>query len=159
MPAKKNWKDLISVDSDTQCWEWTGALSEKGRPALGGRPVHRLVYKELRGDVPPVLHHECRNILCVNPDHMHGYQSNSEHVTNEHTEGRFKPGQKPWSTGKRISPYPSMVEPSGRIRSTITITCEGCGTQVTKRRDRPGKFCGLDCALTNARAHRKYHDK
>lgn len=150
MPAKKNWRDLVEEDANG-CWIWQGALGHHGRPQLGGRKIHRVIYGELIGPPAPVLHHVCRNILCVNPAHLKGYSSNAEHVRAEHDEGRFPKGHKPWQTGLRISPYPFTVEPSGRVRSVVDVTCIRCGKTVQRRRDRAGKFCGIHCALANAR--------
>lgn len=57
------------------CWQWEGATSEgyatlrrKGRTYL----VHRLVYEEVTGPIPPgrQIDHLCRNRSCLNPAHM-----------------------------------------------------------------------------------------
>lgn len=68
---------LISVPEERwRCWEWLGYRTKKGygRCVRGGRRwrVHRLVWTELRGEIPAgmVIDHLCRNPACCNPDHM-----------------------------------------------------------------------------------------
>jgi hypothetical protein len=71
------WK-RIAVDSGG-CWVWTGGCNRAGygRTTHGdGRtrytPVHRLVYKTVKGQIPDGLEldHLCRNPPCCNPDHL-----------------------------------------------------------------------------------------
>ena len=58
------------------CWEWTGALQGKGYGhfSVGRKKVaaHRWYYEQVRGEVPTgfELDHKCRNLKCVNPDHL-----------------------------------------------------------------------------------------
>jgi hypothetical protein len=58
------------------CWVWTGYTSKKGYGQVGVdrdvRPVHRVVYEHLVGEIPAGLEldHLCRNRACCNPDHL-----------------------------------------------------------------------------------------
>lgn len=58
------------------CWEWTGARNGKGYGVLGiGQSlvlVHRWVYEDLVGPIPPglVLDHHCLATSCANPEHV-----------------------------------------------------------------------------------------
>jgi len=61
------------------CWNWTGTTAGAGRYFYGrtswkGKTyqAHRWVYEMLVGLIPDGLEldHLCRNILCVNPDHL-----------------------------------------------------------------------------------------
>lgn len=59
------------------CWLWTGGRTGQGYGMLrpdGLRQVlaHRHVYELLRGPIPQdrELDHLCRNVACVNPDHL-----------------------------------------------------------------------------------------
>ena len=65
----------------TPCWLWTGSTSgQNGRGAnyprmnLNGRTVatHLVMYTHFFGYIPGnrTVDHECRNRLCVNPDHL-----------------------------------------------------------------------------------------
>jgi hypothetical protein len=58
------------------CWIWLGKISGRG---YGSFPVgkmnyaaHRIYYEKAKGEIPEglVLDHLCRNIKCVNPDHL-----------------------------------------------------------------------------------------
>lgn len=61
----------------SSCWEWRGAFHPNGygrfclRKSVSA-PAHRHVYELLVAPVPKplVMDHLCRNIRCVNPDHL-----------------------------------------------------------------------------------------
>jgi hypothetical protein len=152
---KYDYRDMISVDDDG-CWAWLGAYHD-GRPTWGGRKAHRRVYHEVVGSVPPVLHHRCRNRKCVNPAHMQGFDTQTEHMQ-EHPDnpGFFQKGGRPWSAGRVLIDGPYVV--SGKQRRRLyPITCEVCGEASLNRR-RDGKFCSVRCSLTNARSKRARKD-
>jgi hypothetical protein len=79
------------------CWNWTASTDGKGygQVALGrnggkqrlGR-AHRVVYELLVGPIPEglTLDHLCKNIICVNPDHL-------EPVTMGENVRRAEPGR------------------------------------------------------------------
>jgi hypothetical protein len=66
---------LNSVDYGP-CWLWQGTTNGVGygQISVNGRHqyVHRAVYTELRGPIPPglVLDHTCGQTLCFRPDHL-----------------------------------------------------------------------------------------
>jgi len=72
---------------DGDCWLWHGTLRQGyGVIGVGGRTgkvwqAHRLMYELVRGQVPDglVLHHECHERRCVNPDHLSAI-TRREHV-------------------------------------------------------------------------------
>jgi len=62
--------------NSSMCWEWTAAIGADGYGVfrMGGKlyRAHRASYILFRGEIPVGLHidHLCRNILCVNPEHL-----------------------------------------------------------------------------------------
>ena len=73
------FNDKISHTDDNGCHVWGGAANSRGYGcfAWGGKGksvlAHRWAYEHLGGnDIPEglVIDHECRNRLCVNPEHM-----------------------------------------------------------------------------------------
>ena len=68
--------DKVNVGSDTECWEWEGAITGHGYGNFSGFGrywgAHRLSYIFEYGEVEEGLHidHLCRNRSCVNPLHL-----------------------------------------------------------------------------------------
>jgi hypothetical protein len=65
------------LDRATGCWNWMWARYSDGygmaaMPGNTTRQAHRVVYERFRGPIPGGmdLDHLCRNIRCVNPDHL-----------------------------------------------------------------------------------------
>jgi hypothetical protein len=82
----------FTVNLETGCWNWNGALNEdgygqisvtSGRCASGVTTIkaHRLFYVNHTGPLLPteVIDHKCRNVQCVNPEHLEAV-SNAENV-------------------------------------------------------------------------------
>lgn len=59
-----------------ECLVWVGAKTSKGYGCIksksGTRLTHRIVYKEIHGDIPDNIDvcHKCDNPSCCNPDHL-----------------------------------------------------------------------------------------
>jgi len=66
----------ISINDVTGCWNWTGALDEKGYGLMSVKKrtkrVHRMAYEFYRGPIPEGLFvcHKCDNPKCFNPAHL-----------------------------------------------------------------------------------------
>lgn len=79
--------------ADGDCWRWTGPFFQHGYGLffVNGRSclAHRVVYELFHGLVPPDLEldHLCRNIWCVNPEHL-------EPVTHTENMRRSRPAIK-----------------------------------------------------------------
>ena len=72
-------------DPKTECWNWNGSTTGKGRWRYGALNVsfdelniqrgirsHRLSYMIFKGDIPKgmLVLHKCDNTLCCNPEHL-----------------------------------------------------------------------------------------
>lgn len=77
-----------TVDPETGCWVWTGAKGAGGYGRVAGRAAHRMMYELMVGPIPPRchVHHICRNVLCVNPDHLEVLTS-AEHASLHRASG------------------------------------------------------------------------
>jgi hypothetical protein len=66
----------LTVNDESGCWEFTGALRRDGYAMLGwhGRKhyVHRISYQLFVGPIPDglTIDHLCRNKACANPQHL-----------------------------------------------------------------------------------------
>lgn len=72
----------VKITTPDECWIYTGAVNKAGYGSLtiGSRTdrtrqaigAHRLSYFLERGEIPDglVIHHDCRNTSCVNPNHL-----------------------------------------------------------------------------------------
>lgn len=95
-------KDFWSyVNKTGTCWLWIGAVGNHGYGVFSQYSVdilaHRYSFMNLGGVIPKgkILHHKCRNTLCVNPEHL-------EITTREdHSDSCIAPGM-PWNTKKRL---------------------------------------------------------
>ena len=60
------------VDSSGVCWEWNSGVNEKGYGRFDQSYAHRWAYQFLVAPIPAdmTIDHLCRNIICVNPDHL-----------------------------------------------------------------------------------------
>lgn len=61
--------------SGSDCWLWTGCLTERGYGLFwlrGNVRAHRFSYETFVGPIPDglVIDHLCRTRACVNPDHL-----------------------------------------------------------------------------------------
>jgi hypothetical protein len=69
------WKKVL-VKSDSECWEWIGAISQKGYGRFwyskhNYKFSHRYSYNIVETlDENMVIDHKCRNRRCVNPNHL-----------------------------------------------------------------------------------------
>lgn len=74
-PVRRFWF-YVRKDTTSDCWAWTGYLDDDGYGRIwdGQRRqrAHRFSYELHVGPIPDglVIDHLCRNILCVNPDHL-----------------------------------------------------------------------------------------
>jgi hypothetical protein len=75
-PVEDRFWTYVHIIHPFGCWWWTGATANRGYSSFRyegrSQPAHRVAWKLLVGPIPDgmELDHRCRNVLCVNPDHM-----------------------------------------------------------------------------------------
>lgn len=78
-PLRKGGKPAVSVDSETGCWIWQGALTSKGYPQRrtdkNQELVHRAVFEFCTRplEAGEQVHHRCERKSCVNPAHLEAH--------------------------------------------------------------------------------------
>jgi len=91
---QKSALEVFRTNSDRSsgaCWRWTGPVTEYGYGRLmaegQSRMAHRFSYEHFVRTLTggEVVHHSCKNKLCVNPEHLHAMTA-VEHI---HLEARF----------------------------------------------------------------------
>jgi len=86
--------EKYAINSETECWEWTGATSRGYgyiRPQRERKNVRatRFSFEEFVGPIPDgmLVLHACHNSRCVNPAHLH-LGTHAENMAEMKTAGR-----------------------------------------------------------------------
>jgi len=112
------------------CWEWIGARSGGGygyvRWEGRAQRAHRVVWSLLRGAVPRELDHLCRNVACVNPNHLEG-------VTHRENMLRGK-GVASTNARKTACPAGHTYTQENLVRDT-SRRCKECHRMKERRRN------------------------
>ena len=112
---------FYSVDPESDCWLWSGALSAQGRYptfTLGGETVyaHRFIFAQAYGPIPAEhdIHHTCRQRRCVNPTHLRAI-THPEHMALHRDERQAE--------RTRLIPIAAALLQSGRSYEQVrTVT-------------------------------------
>lgn len=138
------------------CWQWIGALSSEGygRSKSEGKRVgvHRLVWRLLRGNNPPLLHHMCSDKACCNPEHLEPLKNHKEHA--QRHKGR------PWT--QRPRPPQEYCNRGIHLMSETGVSwggqryCKICRNNARKAR----RWKDLEASLAKERSkQRKWREK
>jgi hypothetical protein len=79
---------------DTACLKWKGTHRVDGRPIRGKLYVYQLAYEIKHGPLKRglILHHRCKNVWCINPDHLEP-MTQSQHMREHGFGGDAHVGQ------------------------------------------------------------------
>jgi hypothetical protein len=118
------------VDTDGECWLWTGALNRCGygevRAFAKKQSAHRVAWEITNGSIPEAQHvlHRCDTPACVNPDHLF-LGSHTDNMRDMSRKGRSGPTNHPERmargdrNGARL--YPERM-PRGEQNSSSKLT-------------------------------------
>lgn len=118
------------VDTAGPCWERRDGINDQGYGRFYAGPgapqkdvyAHRWAYEHLVGPIPEglTLDHLCRNLICVNPDHL-------DPVTVGENARRM--GQRIWcASGRHRLDETAIVRPTGKRY------CGECGRERSRKR-------------------------
>ncbi|WP_084779743.1 HNH endonuclease signature motif containing protein [Planobispora rosea] len=134
--SKRFW---AFVDASGDCWEWTGGRQSRGYGHFSvTRDVrhlaHRFAYEDLVGPIPEgfQIDHLCRNVLCVNPDHL-------EAVTQQENIARSN-GLGVVNAAKTHCPYGHPYDEANTYWRGKKRTCRECRRKQLPS-PRPPKSC------------------
>lgn len=120
----------VQAKINTDCWVWSGAKSSKGYGCLwsGGKShlAHRFVYELMIEPLTPgaQVDHKCRNILCVNPDHL-------EPVTHAENMRRVSEAYKVCKAGHAMTEENTIVKQ--RAEGRVSRECRACSVEASRR--------------------------
>jgi HNH endonuclease len=68
-PITNPWAMVRIVNG---CWLWQGLINNHGYGMWGREPVHRRIYRRVKGPIPPkmTVHHTCEVRSCIKPGHL-----------------------------------------------------------------------------------------
>lgn len=135
---------LASKAEIGDCWTWTRGTFKSGYgqcwAGYGTMRAHVFVWLRLVGPIPPGLQldHLCRNILCVNPDHLEPVTSR-ENTMRGYGSAAKKARSDVCPNGHRYTRENTARTPQGRRR------CRACQRIRTARwrRRRAGSGMGV----------------
>lgn len=121
----------VSVNTETGCWNWTGAKYDSGYGQFYVRgkhyKAHRISYELHCEEIPTGLHvlHRCDNRGCVNPSHLF-LGTPADNMSDKVAKGRQSRTSMPGSTNGRARLTDADV---ALIRSATGITNVALGTK------------------------------
>ena len=116
------------------CWWWAGAVSPDGYGKFkrNGKleRAHRGVYEELVGPIKEglVLDHLCKNLLCVNPDHLEPVTHRENLLRSPATQASLNLAKTHCKRGHEFTPENTYVPPGTTLRK-----CKQCRSIATKK--------------------------
>ena len=140
-PVFKNVEKIlskISVDIETECWNWIGEIDKNGYGYFRIRNnserksfrSHRVIYDIFIGvkDLEKVIDHKCRNRKCCNPDHLQEI-ARSENVLldNSLAPSAINKQKKECKHGHKFTIENTYISKFGR-------SCKACHAIVEKNR-------------------------
>jgi hypothetical protein len=107
----------------TDCWIWTASVNSKGYGcySIDGKShlAHRVAYESAVGPIPEgaQLDHLCRNVRCVNPEHL-------EPVTQVENMARVSEAYTVCKAGHEMTAENTIVK--HRAKGRVSRECRAC---------------------------------
>jgi len=135
----QRFQEKYVIDATTHCWNWTGSTS-RGYGYIGNngkiKRAARISYELFKSVILSSLEidHLCRNILCVNPEHLEPV-SHRENVLRGNGLAAQQARRSHCIHGHEFNSINTYLSPSGRKRE-----CKVCRRTVDRRRKCLPKF-------------------
>ena len=168
------------IDHDTGCWIWQKFCDKRGYPMVAGGKAHHAYWERANQRKLPKgwhVHHKCKTVACVNPDHLEALHPRAHHVHHWlHEKGLTlddirqirELGRQPGASQSRIAKqfgisrwsvrnywidftWSDLLGEDGPIVTPPPVCAyEYCDKPAVGRRDK--KYCGPTCRARGQRA-------
>lgn len=140
------------VDKTEKCWMWTGSVSLSGYGIFNNdyksHRAHRWIYEHMNGPIGDLsIDHLCRNMLCVNPEHLEAVTTKEN--TRRGLQGILRTPRTRCPQGHPYSKGNTIIMSSGRrvCRICNKRMCNRYSRRAEEERKRGAKAARRDVCI------------